>query len=719
MDAPVILSRRELLQLGMTATGLVLGVAIDTEAQKAPSRAQLSPRLHQLNTFVHVATDGTITLYIPRAEVGQSAHSTLAMLIAEEMEADWNMVRVRQAPLRPEAGDQRTHGMSVSVLWEPLRSVGATARELLVREAAQRWNVTPDTCRARNGTVTHVSTGRTLSFGALAEGAAKQVLQEPASLKPDTQFTLIGRSVRRRDTLSKIDGTAVYGIDFRLPGMVFAVMARPPVAGSAPNRVDDRDAKKVRGVRQILHLGERGVAVVADTTWTAIQGRNALKVEWGESEAAQESSDALRTTLSEAVSQPGKVVYRQGTPPEDADLKSVEALYELPFQAHAPMEPPNCTARVQGGRCELWLATQNPERVRRAVAEALQLPVERVVLNPLMGGGSFGQDRSGVACEAALVAQKAGRPVKLLYTREDDLQHDDYRPASAHRLTALLSAEGLPVSLTHAIASTPPTAGDAPEETELWGAAASLYAIPHVQVEYTPVPASLRRGEWRSGSHSNNAFAIESFLDELAVAAGKDPIAFRLALIGPPREVASPDGAPIDTGRMRRVLEVLADRGGYARPFGGVQARRGRGMACHIATGSYCAQSVELEVDADGRVKVTRVVCVVDCGRNVHPDTVVAQVEGSIAYALTAALKASITVENGQVMQANFHNYPVLHIGEMPKVEVFSVASTAHPGGVGVVAVPPLAPALCNAIHAATGKRVRRLPVRTRELRQR
>lgn len=719
MDAPVILSRKELLQLGMTATGLVLGIAVDTGAQKAPPRTQPPSRLHRLNTFVHVATDGTVTLYIPRAEVGQSAHSTLAMLIAEEMEADWNMVRVKQAPLRPETGDQRTHGMSVSALWEPLRNAGAMARELLVREAAQRWNAPPDTCHARNGAVTHLPTGRTLSFGALAEGAAKQTLQEPVTLKPETQFTLIGRSVRRRDTLSKIDGTAVYGIDFRLPGMAFAVMARPPVAGSTPNRVDDRDAKRVRGVRQVLDLGSRGVAVVADTIWTAIQGRNALKVEWGESEAAQESSEALRIALSEAVSQSGKAVYQKGTVPEDAGLKSAEALYELPFQAHAPMEPPNCTARVRSDGCELWLATQDPERVRRAVAETLQLPVERVVLHSLMGGGSFGQDRSGVACEAVLVAQKAGRPVKLLYTREDDLQHDDYRPASAHRLTALLNAEGFPISLTHAIASTPSTAGVTPEETELWGAAAAQYAIPHLQVEYTPVTSSLRRGEWRSGSHCNNAFAIESFFDELAIAAGKDPIAFRLALIGPPREVASPDGDPIDTGRMRRVLEVLADRGGYSRPFGGVQARRGRGMACHIATGSYCAQSVELEVDADGKVKVTRVVCVVDCGRNVHPDTVVAQIEGSIAYALTAALKASITVENGQVMQANFHNYPVLHIGEMPKVEVFTITSTARPGGVGVVAVPPLAPALCNAIHAATGKRVRRLPIRTRELRQR
>lgn len=716
MNAPVKVSRRELLAWGITASGLTLGITLPASAQKAQKPKPKPVVRFQPNAFLQVASDGSVTVFIPRAEVGQSVRHALAMLLAEELEADWNSIRVQQAPVRPEFGSQETIGsLSMRTLWEPFRQAGAVAREMLTRAAALKWKVGLDTCKARNGIVTHTPTGKKLTYGQLAQEASTLAAMEAVTLKTPAEFRLIGKSLRRRDTLSKVDGTAVYGFDFRVPGMLFAVMARCPVPGGTLDKFDAEKAKKVKGVQAVLALPD-SVAVVADTTWHALQGRNALGATWKEGDGAKENSDDLRTALTDAASQPGRVQTETGTIPTETNLKLVEATYELPFQAHAPMEPPNCTVRIQKNRCDLWLSTQMPERILGVAHSTTLLPEEAIHIHLLLGGGSFGGDRTLLVREALQIAQKVGKPVKLVSTREDDLQHSDYRPASAHLLKAHLAADGLPEVWLHTVASTPaPTANGDVVKAELRGATERPYGIPNSRTSYVEVKANLPRGYWRSASHSYNAFAIESFIDELAVESKADSLAYRLQLLNRPGRT-SIAGEEIETTRLKRVLEMAAQKAGWGQPLG---ERNGRGIACHAAFGSYCAQVAEVAVDGDGNVKVKRVVCAIDCGQVVHPDTVIAQMEGGIAFGLTAALKGAITVENGQVMQANFHNYAPLHIEEMPQVEVIILPSKEAPGGVGEVGVPPIAPALCNALFAATGKRIRRLPVRTRELRQR
>jgi isoquinoline 1-oxidoreductase beta subunit len=708
------LGRRDLLKWGFGAgAGLVLGVGTrDASAQAQAKTALFSPL-----AFVQLAGDGTTTIWFTRSEVGQGIMTALPMMLADEMEADWSKVVVKQAPFDPKFGDQNTAGSNnVRASWEPLRKAGAQVRQTLLETAAARWNVAPDACRAANGVVTHGASGRKFSYGELAAEAAKRPLATATTLKKPEEFRLIGKPVHRVDTPAKTDGSAVFSMDIRVPGMLYAVIARPPMFGGKVGKVDDAKAKRVPGVKHVVQVPS-GVAVVATTTWQAIQGRDALQVTWDESGATKENSADLKTAMEEATQKAGTTVRKDGDPAAGG-AKTIEAVYDVPWQAHAPMEPINCTARVTADSCEVWAPTQVPSWAFTELTRVTGLPREKIHLHIDLIGGAFGRGIiPDFVVEAAQVSKAAGAPVKVVYTREDDLQHDFYRPPSLHRMRGAVDAEGWPVAWSHHLSSPPIATWLNPNAQnvhmgEVGGAADMPYAIPNVHVAYSPVESKVPRGWWRSVEHAPNAYAVECFLDELAAAGGKDPLELRRRLLAEPRKL--PSG--LDTARLKRVLDLAAEKAGWGRKL---PARQGMGLSCHYSFRSYVAQVAEVAVNKDGEVEVRRVVCAVDPGVVVNPDTVAAQMQGGICFGLTAALKSAITIENGRVAQSNFHNYKMLHINEMPKVEVHIVPSGEAPGGIGEPGVPPLTPALCNALFAATGVRVRSLPVRTRALRQR
>jgi isoquinoline 1-oxidoreductase subunit beta len=720
------LSRRELLKLGMAGSGLVLGVydpAFARQKKKAPVAPPAPKAVFSPNAFLKIDSAGAITIFVTRTEVGQGVRTALPQIIADEMEADWASVRIAQAPFDPaKYGNQNTGGSdSIRSLLKPLREAGATAREMLISAAAKQWNVATDECRALNGSVVHTSSGRKLTYGQLAAGAAKQPMPKEVKLKESSALRYIGKPVHRIDTPSKVDGSAKFSLDVRVPGMLYATVARSPVFGGKLKKVDSAKALKVPGVKRVVQISS-GVAVVAANTWAAIQGRETLTIEWDEGPSAKESSTDLRTRFEEASKQPGKVIKQTGNAAGIAG-NVIEAVYESPFQAHAPMEPINCTAAVTKTGCEIWAPAQIPGWAHGEVQRVTGLQPQAIKLNITLHGGAFGRGiNPDFVVEAVEISKVMGAPVKALHTREDDIRHDFYRPASYHRLTGAVDPEGWPWLWTHRIVS--PSISSwmdpntkTPEQGELGGAVDLPYAIPNTQVEYSYVPSHVPRGWWRSVEHTPNAYAVECFLDELAAAGKKDPFALRLKLLGEDRKVPlGNQGETLDTARLKRVLELAAKEAAWGEPL---PPRNGRGVACHYSFGSYVAQVVEVAVDKDGAVKVNTVACVVDCGQVVNPNIVAAQMEGAIAFGLTAALKAAITIENGRVAQGNFNNYPILHINEMPSVGVKIVPSTEPPGGVGEPGVPPLAPALCNAIFQATGVRVRSLPIRTRALRQR
>jgi isoquinoline 1-oxidoreductase beta subunit len=641
------------------------------------------------------------------------------MILAEELEADWSKVEVKQAPYDKRFGDQGTGGStSVRTSWEPLRKAGATAREMLLASAAQTWGVEKSSCRAEKGFVVHAPTDRRLAYGALAEPASKLRVPKDVSLKDPKDFRIIGTSVPRTDTPSKVEGSAVFGTDARLPGMLYASVVRCPVFGGKLTSFDATKAKAVPGVRQVMQLGNR-IAIVAENTWAALKGREAFEVKWDEGTSALESLESLRKQFEELTGKPAKVFRNDGD--VDAALahaaKKIEAVYELPYIAHAPMEPPNCTAAVQKDRCEVWAPTQSPEWVHGAAKRITGLPDEAIRINVMFSGGAFGRRWFPSEAEDALEISKAlSTPVQVLWTREDDIQHDFYRPASYHRMSAGLDRQGWPIAWMHRYASTSimgsfQSESPYPEAMELQGVVDFPYAVPNVHVEYAPATSAVPRGWLRSVAHTYTAFVVQSFLDEVAVAAGKDPYEFRLHLLREPRKIPVPGGEDerIDTEKLRGVLELAAKKADWGKVL---ERGRGRGIAHHYSFNAYVAQVAEVAVTPERGVRVQRVVCAVDCGTVVNPDGARAQLEGGIIYGLSAALKGEIIVHGGRVKQSNFDDYEILPMAETPVIEVHFVPSTAPPTGVGEPGFPPIAPAVCNAIFAATGKRIRRLPVR-------
>ena len=688
------IDRRRFLKAG--AGGLLLGFYLPESGRLA---AQTTATGAKLNAYVHVGADDSVTLFIHKAEMGQGTVTSLSMLLAEELECDWNKIRT-EFP-----GVDRAYGplmgvfgsMSIRTSWEMLRKAGASAREMLVQAAMQKWSVDRSHCRVENGTVINTATNAQLSFGSLAEAAAKLPVPTNVALKDRRQFRLIGTSPKRLDTPGKVNGKTAFGIDVRVPGMQYAVLARCPVFGGKVASFDATKAKAVPGVKQIVPISN-GVAVIADNTWSAMEGRRALQVQFDEGPNASVSSASIRKLFADLAEKPGAVARKQG----DAETvlagaaKKVEAVYEAPYLAHAPMEPLNCVAHVSPDGCEIWASTQIQTAAREIGAKIAGLPSDKVQVHTMYLGGGFGR-RGGADYigEAVEIAKAVGNPVKLTWSREDDLQHDTYRPASYSRFSAALDADGWPVAWTTRIAC--PSFGglrNGVDRTGVEGVADILYGIPNIQIEYHAADAGIPVSYWRSVGYSQNTFFTESFVDELAAAGGKDPFELRRRLLA---------GAP----RLLGALELAAEKSGWGKPL---PAGRFRGIAVANNVGSFNAQVAEVSVNRD-KLRVHRVVCAVDCGQVIHPKILEQQIQSGIVYGLTAALKGSITIDRGRVQQQNFHQYDVLRIDEMPVVEVHIVPSQNPPGGIGESSTPAVAPAVANAVFAATGKRIRKLPI--------
>jgi isoquinoline 1-oxidoreductase beta subunit len=717
----VDLSRRRFLSVSTAVGGgLLIGFTVGPAIKAADAAGKAANASFMPNAFIRIGSDGQVVLTMPYVEMGQGTYTSIPMLIAEELEVDLKQVRLEHAPPdeklygNPLLGGLQATGNSnaVRASWQPLRQAGATARTMLVSAAAKRWNVDSASCRAQSGEVHHASTGKKIKYSELAADAARMPVPEKVALKQPADFKLIGTPAKRLDTPSKVNGSAVYGIDARPPGVRFATLAQSPVFGGRVKSVDDTKAKAVKGVRQIVRLDDC-VAVVADHMGAAKKGLAALVIEWDDGPHAKLDTQKIVGELEQATLKPGAVAQNIGD--VDKALASaatkVEATYQVPFLAHATMEPMNCTVHVRKDGCEIWVGNQAIARCQAAAAKITGLPLDKVVVHNHLIGGGFGRrlEWDGVT-RAVQIAMQVEGPVKVVWTREEDIQHDMYRPMSFDRLSAGLDATGMPVAWNHRFAGSsvmarwaPPFFKDGldPDTTE--GAIDLVYTFPNLHVEYLRVePPGIPTAFWRSVGPSHNVFVTESFIDELAAAAKQDPVAYRRALL---------DKNP----RAKAVLELAAEKAGWGQPLPqGV----GRGVSLQFVFATYMAQVAEVEVAKDGTVRVRRVVCAVDCGTVVNPDTVRAQIQSAIIFGATAALHGEITLKDGRVEQSNFHDYLMLRMNEAPAIEVYIVNSTEAPGGMGECGTSAVVPAVANAIFAATGKRLRKLPVDTTALKQ-
>jgi isoquinoline 1-oxidoreductase subunit beta len=700
------LSRREFVAAGLAAgAGLVVGFYL-------PHGGTTGKDVFSPNAYLRITPDNKVTIVVARSEMGQGVRTALPMILAEELEADWKQIEIEQAGASTLYGDQGTGGSaSVKSTWDPMRKAGAAAREMLISAAALTWGVPRSTCAAQAGAVLHGASNRRLSYGELVEKAATLPIPTDVPLKQNKDYKIVGQRLARLDTPSKVKGEAVFGIDFRMPGMKYAVLSRCPTIGGKVLSFDDKESKKIAGVGYVGKVGDAAVAVVADSVWGAMEGRRVLNASWDDGPNKNLNTAAVTESLKQAAAKKGASLYSSGDVSKVTGRR-ISAEYQLPFMAHAPMEPGNCTANFQGTTCELWAPTQVPQDCRDQVAKALGLDPDQVKVNVTLMGGGFGRRLEyDYAVEAALVSKAANVPVKVIWTREDDMRFSTYRPASLHQLGAVLDGAGWPVAVTHRIIA-PSIGGQKGQpgpggiDPDLTDQAGFLYGVGNVSVENviaeTPVPL----GWMRSVYALQTAFASESFIDELAAAAGRDPLEYRLHLLAKDQNIQNFD-TTWHTARIRGVLQLAADKAGWKSVL---PAGRFRGIACFACFSSYMAEVVEISMPNDVP-RVHRVVAVVDCGQVVNPSIMEQQIQGGIIYALTNALRAKITIEKGRVVQGNFDDYAPLRMDETPVVEVYALPSTEAPTGIGEPSVPPLAPALCNAIYAATKKRIRALPI--------
>jgi len=719
------LSRRDFVKAG---AGLTLGIAVPSLAQMAgPGQgggSAVAAGPFEPNAFVRVGTDNTVTVIVKHLEMGQGTYTGLPTLVAEEMDADWGQVRAEGAPADAGRynnlffGTMQGTGGSTALAnsFEQMRKAGAAARAMLLAAAAERWNVAPDSITITRGAVVHAPSNRRTNFGQLAASAARLPVPQEVKLKDPKDFTLIGRRLTRTDSRAKSNGTAIYTQDVKLPGMLTALIAHPPRFGAKVKSFEAAKAKAVKGVVDVVAIPQ-GVAVLANDFWSAKKGRDALAVEWEESGAFKLGSAEIMAEYRKLAATPGLPARKEGDPAGafERAAKTLEAAYEFPYLAHACMEPMNCVVKLSADACEIWNGEQFQSIDQAEVAAVLGMKPEQVKINMLFAGGSFGRranPHADYVVEAAQIAKAIGgrAPVKLVWTREDDMRSGAYRPMYYHALKAGLDAQGNLIAWQHRIVGQSILAGtafegmmvkDGIDATSVEGAANLPYLIPNLGVELHSPKMGVPVQWWRSVGSTHTAFSTETFLDELAVAAGKDPFQVRRALLA-----KSP--------RHKAVLEMAATEADWSTPLVSARVgdRRGRGIAVHESFNTVVAQVAEVTVKRDGSWRVDRVMCAVDCGLAVNPDVIRAQMEGGIVYGLTAAIHGAITLKDGVVEQSNFHDYMPLRFNEMPRIGVYIARSSEKPTGVGEPSTPVIAPAVANALFAATGKPVRSLQIR-------
>jgi isoquinoline 1-oxidoreductase beta subunit len=718
MNTALNLNRREFLKVSAAAGGgLLIGLYLPGRLEAAagpPTEVGFMP-----NAFLRIAPDNTVTVISKHLEMGQGVYTGLPTIVADELDADWSQIRVESAPADAKrygnlawGGTSQGTGGSTSTTnsWDQLRRAGATARAMLIAAAAQTWKVDARTLRAENGFVIDTQGKRRTSYGELASLAATLTPPEDVKLKTPKQWKLIGKHVPRTDSVDKSTGKAIYASDIRLPGMLTALVMRPPLFGAKTKGFNAEAVKAMPGVKAVVAIPQ-GVAVVATDFWSAKQARDALHVEWDDSAAEKRSSDELLAQYRELAKKPGAVAHQAGDIAKGlaGAAKKIEATFEFPYLAHAPMEPQACVVRLSDNACEVWAGSQQQTLDQATAARIAGLNTEQVTIHTLLAGGSFGRHANPTAdyvsegVEVAKATRAMNAPIRLLWTREDDIRGGYYRPLYVHTIAAGLDKRGRPLAWQHRIVGQSILAGtafgamikDGIDFTSVEGASNLPYAIPNMLVDLHTTQVGVPVLWWRSVGSTHNAFSTEVMINELAVAAKQDPVAFRRALLK-------------NHPRHRGVLDLAAQKAGWGKPL---PKGHWRGVAVHESFHSYVAEVVEISI-ADGKPKVERVVCAIDCGVAVNPDMVRAQMESGIIFGLSAALYGEITLKDGQVVQSNYHDYQIVRLPEAPKIEVHIVPSSAKPTGVGEPGVPPLAPALANAVFAATGKPVRRLPIR-------
>lgn len=696
------MKRRDFIRIvGVSSGGLML-------AAYTPStlfaQDKNNPTIFSPSVFIKINNEGIVTVIVQRSEMGQGVRTALPMLVAEELEVDWKSIRIEQADADQKYGSQSTGGSrSIRVSYDPFRKAGAVAKTMLITAAANRWGIKPSDCYAEKGFVINKKNNKKLAYGDLVEEASKLPVPENVELTDPKDFEIIGQPIPRLETPEKVYGEAIFGIDITLPGMLYAAVERPPAFGGKVNSFDPTESKKINGVSNVFEISS-GVAVVASDTWKSFQAKRALKIDWDLGPNKNINTEDIRKSLQENLNKEGGLIDSKGNPDQDfgKDVKKIEAVYEVPFITHAPMEPMNTVAVVKNGKAELWCPTQNPQWVKSEVAKALGFPEDNVTVHVTLMGGGFGRRlQYDYAVEAAEIAAKVpGKPVKLTWTREDGMKHGFYRPPSMHKMTGVVK-DNEPLLFTHhviapSISQNRFGSNDEPKDADIASGTEVYYNLPNYKTSGTIVPTHVPISWLRAVYHTQNPFASEAFVDELAHAAGIDPFEFRR------------DRLPKDS-RLRAVLETAAEKSDWYKKL---PEGKGKGIAVFEGYDSYCAMVAEVSVDDRNNIHIDKFTCAVDCGVVVNPNIAKAQIEGGIIFALSAALHQEITIKNGGVEQSNFDDYMMMTYEETPEIEVYLAKNTYKVGGLGEVPVGPTAPALVNAIFAATGKRVRRLPVR-------